>query len=475
MQDTQSIIALIKKNAEIVDGAIIKQVIDDEKAEHARRYKLYMQYKQSEDYLEIFKRDFDDENKIDRHLPNDFFGDIIDTKVGYLAGKPITYQLDKTPYTFETKLDEAKYDKDMKVINDFLKYNSIADADSGIFKYSGICGVTGRMAYVDITGLARVMNLKPWETIFIYDRSIDDLQYAVRYYDITVYKSDGTSDTRKRVEWYDDKEITFWIETDAGTYIKDVTEKLNPRPHLFKRVPIFAYPNNTEQLSDVEKVMKLIEGYDRTLSDINSEIEQFRLAYLAVYGYTQPDQETMNKIKKTGVFAFDKDGKMEFVTKKLDDAVIEHHLDRLQQSIYYLSKSVNFNDKQFAGNVSGVAMKFKLLGLESKSIVAERKFQGATRVMFDLLTDFWKSKKMTDMNPLDITMQFTRNFPLNLGDEAEANMKLKGLISDKTRISLFSFIEDADKELKQMELEQQGSIDLDKVKEEEIIEERGEK
>lgn len=466
MQDTQSIIALIKRNAEKVNGDIIKQVIKDEETEHNRRFKLYMQYKQSEDYVAIFQRTFDDKNKVNRELPNDFFGDIVDTKVGYLAGKPITYQLDKNPYMTETQLDEAKYEKDMTVINDFLKYNSIADIDSEIFKYNAICGIGGRLLYVDAEGRAKIMNLKPWEVIFIFDRAIDDLQYAVRYYDITVYESDGTSYTGKRVEWYDKDSITFWLETKNKDYMLDPTEGLNPKPHLFNKVPIFAYPNNTEYLSDVEKVLRLIDGYDRTLSDINSEIEQFRLAYLGMYGYSQPDQETMDKIKKTGAFGIDKDGKIEFITKDLNDAAIEHHLDRLQQSIYYLSKSVNFNDQQFAGNQSGVAMKFKVFGLESKSIVAERKFQRATGGMFNLLTEMWKEKGMADVNPLDITMQFTRNFPLNLGDEADSTMKFKGMVSDKTRLSLLSFIEDADKELKQMELEQEGSIDLDEVGEE---------
>lgn len=467
MQDTQSIIALIKRNAEIVSGEMIGQIIKDETEEHNRRYKLYMQYKQSADHVAIYKRTFDDKNKVNRTLPNDFFGDIVDTKIGYLVGKPITYQLDKNPYMTEDKLDETQYEKDIEVINGFLKYNSIADIDSETFKYSAICGIGGRLLYIDPEGKAKIMNLKPWEVIFIYDRSIDELQYSARYYDITVNNSDGTSDIRKRVEWYDGKNITFWLEDKDKNYRLDSTEKLNPRPHLFEKVPVFAYPNNTEYQSDVEKVMELINGYDRTLSDINSEIEQFRLAYLAMFGYEQPDQELMDKIKKTGVFGIDKDGKMEFVTKDLNDDAIEHHLDRLQQSIYYLSKSVNFNDKQFAGNLSGVAMKFKVFGLESKSIVSERKFQKANQGIFNLLTAMWKEKGMADIDPFDITMQFTRNFPLNLGDEAEATMKLKGLVSDKTRISLLSFIEDVDKELKQMQSEQEGSINLDEIEEEE--------
>ncbi|MCK4822036.1 phage portal protein, partial [bacterium] len=161
MQDTSSIIALMKQNAEKVNGEIIGQIVKDGTAERDRRLKLYKQYKQSSDTVAIYKRPFDDENKINRKLPNDFFGDIVDTKVGYLAGKPITYQLDKNPYMEEEVLSEERYDKDIEVVNDFLKYNTIAEVDSETFKYSAICGIGGRLLYVDTTGKAKIMNLKP--------------------------------------------------------------------------------------------------------------------------------------------------------------------------------------------------------------------------------------------------------------------------------------------------------------------------
>jgi hypothetical protein len=39
-------------------------------------------------------------------------------------------------------------------------------------------------------------------------------------------------------------------------------------------------------------------------------------------------------------------------------------------------------------------------------------------------------------------------------------MNLKGLISDKTRLGLLSFIDDPEKEMKQMAVENEGMVDL---------------
>src|SRR5690606_17246880 len=79
-------------------------------------------------------------------------------------------------------------------------------------------------------------------------------------------------------------------------------------------------------------------------------------------------------------------------------------------------------------------------------------FQAALQKQFELLTSVW-AKKGIVFDPRDITYQFKRNFPLNMLDEAQTNATLKGLISEKTRLSLLSFVDDPEEELKQMEQE----------------------
>jgi hypothetical protein len=58
---------------------------------------------------------------------------------------------------------------------------------------------------------------------------------------------------------------------------------------------------------------------------------------------------------------------------------------------------------------------------------------------------------------------FKRNFPLNLLDEADTSSKLKGLVSEQTRLSLLSFVEDADYEIGLMKEENADKVDLDIV------------
>ena len=433
-----------------VTSQIIKDLLDDHAPKRANMLSLYDRYKT--DDLPILNRVFEDENKINRKLNNSFDSEIVDTKVGYFIGYPISYQVDKEQPGFE-KVDAT--------LGDFNLRSNIDDLDSEAVKMATICGYAARLLYIDRNGQERAMNVNPWEAILVYDRSINEPQFALRYYDINVVTEKGEY-TRTRVEWYDDQLVTYYLQDDKGEYVLDVSEPVNPQPHLFDLVPLIVYPNNEEQQGDAEKILNLIDAYDRTMSDVNSEIEQFRLAYMAFYGY-EPDQDTIDKAKKTGAFGLDEKSEgvgIEFITKTINDTAVENHLNRLEGNIMRFGKSVNMTDESFAGNLSGVAIKYKLMALENKCITLERKMTAALRRQFEVLSTAW-AKKGIPVNYINIYFGFKRNLPVNLLDEARSTGQLKGNVSERTRLSQLSFVDDVDWELGEMAKDNEGRLDLD--------------
>lgn len=445
MEAMNDFIAQIKLVNEQVTSDIIKDLIADHASDRARMIGLYERYKASLPGVPIYSRKVPDYEKVNNRLNNDFFSEIIDTKVGYFAGRPIVYGVDQEQPTFD------------KILQDFNLVNNIEDLDSETAKDVAITGLGARLLYIDGEGNERIMNVPPWECIFVFDRSINEPQYALRYYTIKVREGDQTEE-RKRVEWYDSQTVTFFIESN-GEYVLDDTEPVNPKSHLFEGIPLIAFLNNEEQQGDVEKGLSLIDAYDKTMSDVNSEIESFRLAYMLFYGFA-PDKETLEQAKQTGAFGIDNSesgDRIEFLTKEMNDTIIENHLDRLEDNILRFTKSVNFSDEQFGGTISGIAMKFKMLALESKCITAERKFTAALRQQFKILLSAW-AKKGVNLDYKNITFQFTRNFPLNLLDEAQTTLALKGNVSERTRLSQLSFITDVEAEIQAMEEE---AVNLD--------------
>lgn len=434
-----------------VTSQIIKDLIEEHKPVREKVLALYKRYKADE--VPIFNRKFDDPNKINNKLNNSFDSEIVDTKVGYFIGHPISYQLDK---------EQEAYEKAKETLTDFNLRNNIDDLDSETVKMATICGYSARLLYIDRDGKECVMNLHPWEVILVYDRSINEPQYALRYYDITI-KEGREEKTRTRVEWYDDQFVTFYIQDDTGEYVLDSTEPKNPLPHQFDLIPVIVFPNNEEMQGDAEKVLNLIDAYDRAMSDENSELEQFRLAYMAFYG-VEVTEEILAKARQTGAFGLpDAEGegaKVEFITKQLNDTVIENHLNRLDANIMRFGKNVNMTDESFAGNLSGVAIRYKLTPLENKCITMERKMTAALRQQFRVLATAW-AKKGIPFDYTNIYFDFKRNLPVNVTDEAESTSRLKGLVSERTRLSLLSFVDDVDWELEEMKKDMEGRVDLD--------------
>src|SRR5699024_11995724 len=83
---------------------------------------------------------------------------------------------------------------------------------------------------------------------------------------------------------------------------------------------------------------------------------------------------------------------------------------------------------------------------------------------------------------LDLNFIFSRNLPVNVAEEADENVKLKGLISERTRLGRLSFVNDVDYELDEMaqdalndgflepepSIQERVNINLDELDEDEL-------
>lgn len=447
----------IMKQTETTNGLadILNDIIEEHQPERDRMLKLYKRYKADLDGPTIFSRetiqyeDFETggnvrrlDDKVNNRLNNAFDADIVDTKIGYMFGHPISYNVDDAQAALKQEVET------------FILRNNSEDIDAEYGKMAAICGQAARLAYVDREGVERIKNLNPWEAIFI-DDDMNEPAYSLRYY------RDG-DDTH--IEFYDDTLIHYYKIVN-GTTIQFV----DSQPHMFGYNPLFGLANNAELKGDAEKVLALIDAYDRTLSDASNEIEQYRLAYLILKGMGA-DDETINNLNKTGVFELlDKDDDVKYLTKDINDQMIENHLDRLEENILRFAKSVNFTDVSFSGQASGISMKYKLMALEAKAIVMERKFVSSLRYQFKVIFSAWaKRRTLSKDDYLKVFFQFKRNLPANIAEEAETSAALKGQVSEDTRLGLLSFVDDVAYERRKMEEDAQRIADeLEPLDEEE--------
>ncbi|WP_205419944.1 phage portal protein [Aeribacillus pallidus] len=431
---------------------VIKKVLEWHKPHREKMIGLYNRY--NGEGIPIQSRVIKDPKKPNNKLVHDYRGYIIDQVVGYLFGKPIVYQIDKRGY------EDSQYKILKDKLSDFHVLNAIEDLDAELGKIMSICGYASRLLYIDPDGNERVMNVFPWETVFIEQKGI--ITNGIRYYTV---KDSQDKDVIK-VEWYDDQNVSFYTQIN-DEFVLDPNETI---PHLFKFVPLILFSNNDEEKGDFEKVETLIDAYDKIRSDSTNEIETFANAYMGFKG-VQIDEETIEKMKQTGGIEIDENGDVFFITKNINDTFVENNKKTLNEDIHKFSASVDMTDEKFSGSgQTGESRKWKMLALENKAGKKALKFSKGLRQQFKVLCSAWERKNI-NLNYLNIFWEFKRNVPIDLLYIGDYASKMKGIHSDRTLLSNIPYIDDVDYELELMQQEREGSIDLDDFDDETKIEE----
>lgn len=441
MTDIQSKILAQLKAGQVMNSEMLKELLEDFAIVSTDLKKKYSQFKADE--LKIQDREFDDATKVNNKINNDYRGTIVLESTGYVFGKPIAYQVDKNMY------QENKFKELNLKLSEFGLMNNVSDLDSETGKLQAICGKTYRLCYIDTDGFERVINLNPWDVIVLKDNR-NDIVYAFRIYN--TFNVEGKE--VNNVEFYDKLNWTTYSNNGEGDYTE-----IDTQAHLFSYMPIIEFLNNDEEQGDFDKVENLIDSYDNLISDSQNELEEFRLAYMKFKG-CEIDADTKEQAKNTGAFSLPEGADVDFITKQINDVFLENHKKTLNQNIYKFSSSVDMSDESFSGaSQSGESRKWKLLSLEFKAITKERKFTTGLRSMFKVISSSWNTKGI-ELNYLDVFFTFKRSIPVDLSYLGDVATKFKGIVSDRTILSLLPFVEDVPYEMDTI-AEEQGTTTVD--------------
>jgi SPP1 family phage portal protein len=398
-----------------ITDELLRRIIRKHRYNALYNKKLDDRYKVIKEGLPILNRKsrFDDD-PINNQINNNFFGEIIDFTTGYFAGSPISYSYCKTDESEEMTGGDEAVEIAAKTLSDFVTRNNMYDKDLEMTKQAAISGYCGRLFYHDTEGYERVMIIPGYQTIILSKTSISEPEYGVRYFKTT----DIHDNTIWKAEFYDSEKI-YCYEGQLST-LTLVEEKIN----MYDYCPLQGIPFNNEMLGDAEKVIAAIDAYDRTLSDNSNDIEAFSSAYM-VYENILADDTEIEKSQKSGAIKFrtgPNGGRVYFLTKEINDTFTQNHLGDLKEGIYKFSKTPDLNDQAF-GSASGIALKFKILGLETKCGMFQAKVDNAGIYMFKLLASAWR-KRTIQIDPLQCEMSYHRNFPLDIVGEAQAAQTL---------------------------------------------------
>lgn len=462
MQKTQDIVNIIKTDNQVLMSSLLKSLIKEREDRAQVERRMMLRYDQKPAAVPIMTRKVEQYEKVNVKIPNDFVGDIVDLKTGYM-GNEITVGIDKEAYGPENDQGilqrQGEYDLHREALARFGKQNHAVDQNSDMVQVAAICGHGYRLYYVaDMFGekVIKYKNIYPYECAVYRNRTTGIVEYGMIYYKMTITGINGKKieeQERYYVEWYDPKKIRYYIQNEDGDFVPDPSLDYPEEVHWFNGVPIVEFQNNNNNRGNIEKVCDLIDAYDTVMSDTVGEIEQLRSSYMFLKGAgMKVDASFANVMRQTGIMPLPENGEVGFINRHIDAGAIKTITDELRRNIYQFAKSIDLTS-QNSGDMRVIGWKIALLILENDCKETERKFKAALYDQYSIITQYWKTFNKIPIDPDTLEFAFTRNFPMDLLGEVEILEKAIGLVTRKTAYSMMSWIEDPEAEARAFEEE----------------------
>lgn len=417
----------LSEDTEITPDLI--KVLIDHHSKSLHRYEVLQNYYKGKTI--IFDRKKDD-HKANNKLVFDYAGYIIDVLQGLFVGKPISY----TPAE-----GAEKYMEEMQKI---LDANDEQDENTELAKMMGINGRGYEIVYVNENKEICFNEIKPQNMIFVYDNKIKPEPLFAIY----LPDADTVGENKKQFIYAYTKKENIVYSTENGGMVE-----IERTPNIFGEVPVIEFMNNDEGIGDYERVLTLIDEVNVLQSDTSNDFEESTDAILLLYGMLNADADDIERIKKDRILLLDSMSGQSagWLTKEINDTALQSYKKTLDEAIHKFAKVPNLSDENFAGNISGEAMKFKLFATNQIIAQKQRKFKTALTQRLYLITKVMQLKAQTTGDYKDIQVNFNENTPYNELDNANL---VKTLIdAGASRQLAFSKLRGVDDVSRELELQ----------------------
>ena len=367
-----------------------------------------------------------EENKADYRASHSFAKYISDFQTSYSVGNPINVKL---PNDSDDRFDEITQANDIDAQN----YDLFLD----MTRY----GRAFEYVYRGEDDLEHIVRLDPLDTFIIYSLDVDPQPImAVRYHQVEIVDDNEVSKINFIPEtWTGSEHIVYKPTPIDGVMDTDSKE-------TSVAFPVIEYWNNSFRLGDYENVISLIDLYDAAESDTANYMTDLNEAMLVIkgdidtlldgstlmQGVDPTDKDAMTKLAKdkldilkemksanllllkSGVTATGTQTNVDagYIHKEYDVTGTEAYKKRLASDIHKFSHTPDLTDENFASNVSGVAMKYKLLGTVELAATKRRLFEKGLYTRYQIIGTLEdRASSSLKFDPNEITFTFKDNLP----------------------------------------------------------------
>ena len=379
---------------------------------------------------------------------------LVEDKVNYLLSKPYTLTCEESKEYLEqvqTVLGEQFQTKRLMRL--------------GVYASNG--GISWLYPYINELGEFRTMIIPPEQGIPLWrNNDHEELDGFIWFYDVQVIEGQEQK-TVTKVEFWMPEGVAYYISDSEGEgwdlrldserYLDAAADedsefmehfRIGSVPGTWGKVPFIPFKNNDYELPDLKFVKTLVDGYDKSRSDVANFLDEVRSIVYALKGYGGNDLgEFMRDLNYFRAISLDDDGGAEAITAPVDIAAAKDDFDTLRKDIYDFGQGVDKNSDKLGNSPSGIALKFIYSGLDLKCNRMENAFKAGMEDLFWFIRRYLELTGSGSYPDCEIDITFNRDVAINESQAIADCAASKGIISDETIVKNHPWVEDATEEL----------------------------
>lgn len=405
-----------------------------------------------------------------QNLPNNKIVDnqyakMVDQKVNYLMGKPLT---------FDT--EDESYEKELLSIFNMRSHRLLQN----IAENSLNCGLGYIHPHYDEEGNFKFKRFEPYEILpFWKDSEHTVIDFVVRLYEVEeVEENQGVNyKVIEKVEiYYKDRIEKYVLDGKALKEDKDKEGqhvynhvKINNgdkcETYAWDKVPIIPFKYNSREIPLIVKVKSLQDAINVMLSDFQNNMqEDSRNTILIIKNYdgTNLDEFRHNLATFGAVKVRSVDGSqggVDALQIEVDSENYKSILNLLKKSLTENAMGYDGKDDKLSGNPNQMNIKSMYSDIDLDANRMETEFQASFEDLLWFVNAHLNNSGKGNFIDTKVNVIFNRDIMMNETEVIENCQKSVGILSDETIISNHPWITDVKSEIKRIESQKQNDID----------------
>ncbi|GHV06378.1 portal protein [Clostridia bacterium] len=403
------------------------------------------------------------ENVPNNRVVDNQYKKMVNQKVNYLLGQPVTIQSDNTQYA--------------ETIKQFLNKRFLR-LIKNVGRDSLNCGVGWLFLHYDEQGEFQFKRFKPYEIIAGWkDDEHTSLEYAIRLYEIISYEGKNEK-TVQKVEVYDEKGIHRFI-LDGSRLIPDFDPYNDIKTHEpyftviqgedeldfnWSRIPLIPFKYNTEEIPLIRNVKPLQDGLNLILSNFENNMEEdARNTILVLVNY---DGENLAEFRKNlSTYGAVKLKTVDGAAGDLRTLQVEVNAANYQAIIEIFKKAIIENamgydakDDRLGGNANQLNIMSMYSDIDLDANEMETEYQASFEELIRFINLHLANTGQGDFDGVEVEVIFNRDMLISESEIITNIQNSVGILSEETLIAQHPWVDDPLKELERVKEEKAEAV-----------------